>query len=609
MMERFLKNPAPASNLCKSDLANAKAKSRKYDKSYIAFGFTCTLKQGVDRPQCVLCQEILSNECMKPSKVKRHLQQKHPNEAEKSTDYFKHQEMCLARQASLFRQQASVPERCLKASYLASLHIARAKKPHTVGEALLLSATKDIVKELFGEEAARKIDCVPLSDNTVGRRISEMADDISSQLLEQLQASEYFSLQLDESTDIANQAQLMVYVRFLGKDTFIEELLFCKPLEGRTTGQDICNMMDQFMTDNSVDWSRCIGVCTDGAAAMTGKHSGVVTLIKEKAPNVVGTHCMLHREALVAKRIEDDLHQVLKDVIRTVNYVKSRPLKHRLFRLLCKEMGADYEGLLLHSEVRWLSRGAVLSRVYALRKELREFLSDENLELAKCFKDDTWILKLSCMADFFQHLSFLNQSMQGHNVHILNAQDKVRAFTQKLSLWESKLEEGVTEMFPLYNQERISTTADNITPIIQSHLSHLQGYFKQYFPDLNNNHLDFVRDPFAPGVGTYLDLAAKEQLIDLSNDGGRKTRFPSLPLSEFWMSVREDYPMLSEKAIKCLLPFATTYLCEAGFSALKVLQSKHRARLEVESDMRLALTKMKPRYDKLCRSHQAHPSH
>lgn len=164
-------------------------------------------------------------------------------------------------------------------------------------------------------------------------------------------------------------------------------------------------------------------------------------------------------------------------------------------------------------------------------------------------------------------------------------------------------------MFPLYNQERISSTADNITPLIQSHMSHLQDYFKQYSPDLINKHQDFVRNPFAPGVGTHLHRAAQEQLIDLTNDCGMKTRFPCLPLSEFWMSVREDYPVLSEKAIQFLLPFATTYLCEAGFSALKVLQSKHRARLEVESGMRLALTKMKPCYDNLCRSHQAHPSH
>ncbi|XP_051965270.1 zinc finger BED domain-containing protein 5-like [Xyrauchen texanus] len=393
-----------------------------------------------------------------------------------------------------------------------------------------------------------------------------MSNDIASQLLEHVQASEYFALQLDESTDVANQAQFMVYISFLRQDK-------CRPLEGRTTGQDIFNMMDQFMTVNSIDWSRCVGVCTDGAAAMTG---GVVTLIKAKAPNAVATHCMLHREALVAKRI-DDLRLVLRNVVKTVNYIKSHPLKHRLFGFLCKEMGADYESLLLHSEVRWLSRGAVLNRVYALRKEMREFLSGEKSELASCFEDGSWILKLSYMADFFQHLSFLNQSMQGHNVHTLNAQDKVCAFTQKLSLWESKLKEGVTEMFPLYNQECISSTADNITPIIQSHLSHLQGYFKQYFPDLNNTHLDYVRNLFAPGIGTHLDLAAQEQLIYLTNEGGIKTKFPCLPLSEFWMSVRKDYPVLSEKAIKCLLPFATTYLCEAGFSALKVLQSKHRA--------------------------------
>ncbi len=87
---------------------------------------------------------------------------------------------------------------------------------------------------------------------------------------------------MDVSTDIANQAQLMVYIRFFGKDKSIKELLFYQPLEGRTTGQDIFNMMDKFMMDNSIDWSQCIGVCTDGAAAMTSKRSSVVTLIKEK---------------------------------------------------------------------------------------------------------------------------------------------------------------------------------------------------------------------------------------------------------------------------------------------------------------------------------------
>lgn len=88
-----------------------------------------------------------------------------------------------------------------------------------------------------------------------------------------------------------------------------------------------------------------------------------------------------------------------------------------------------------------------------------------------------------------------------------------------------------------------------------------------------------------------------------------KMKFETLSLSNYWMYVKKDFPILAESALKCLLPFATTYLCESGFSTLKVLKTKHRARLNVESDMRVALTDMKPRLDKLCRSHQAHPSH
>lgn len=57
-------------------------------------------------------------------------------------------------------------------------------------------------------------------------------------------------------------------------------------------------------------------------------------------------------------------------------------MKHRVFTLLCNEMGAPFEGLLLHSNVRWLSRGSVLSRMYELRREVAEFLSSEKHQLA-----------------------------------------------------------------------------------------------------------------------------------------------------------------------------------------------------------------------------------
>ena len=61
-----------------------------------------------------------------------------------------------------------------------------------------------------------------------------------------------------------------------------------------------------------------------------------------------------------------------------VNFIKSRPLKCRLFEQICIGMDSQHKRLLLHSEVRWLSRGKVLCRVHELRKELLLFLEEMN---------------------------------------------------------------------------------------------------------------------------------------------------------------------------------------------------------------------------------------
>ena len=59
------------------------------------------------------------------------------------------------------------------------------------------------------------------------------------------------------------------------------------------------------------------------------------------------------------------------------------------------------------------------------------------------------------------------------------------------------------------------------------------------------------------------------------------------------------YPNVAKLALKVLLPFATTYLCKSGFSTLVVLKTEKRNRLNVEDDMRLALSATKPRITEL----------
>lgn len=86
-------------------------------------------------------------------------------------------------------------------------------------------------------------------------------------------------------------------------------------------------------------------------------------------------------------------------------------------------------------------------------------------------------------------------------------------------------------------------------------------------------------------------------------------QFNSMSLISFWIKRSCEYPLLSEKAVNVLLPFATTYLCETAFSAVTAMKTKHRSRLNIEHDIRVCLSRISPRLDKLCGAKQAQPSH
>lgn len=102
------------------------------------------------------------------------------------------------------------------------------------------------------------------------------------------------------------------------------------PLPDHTTGEAIFNLLNEFITSCEIDWKKCVGICTDGARAMSGCKSGLRALVKNVAPEATWQHCCIHREALVTKRIPAELKIVLDEVVKIINFIKSRPLNHRI---------------------------------------------------------------------------------------------------------------------------------------------------------------------------------------------------------------------------------------------------------------------------------------
>ena len=112
-----------------------------------------------------------------------------------------------------------------------------------------------------------------------------------------------------------------------------------------------------------------------------------------------------------------------------VNFIKTRPVKARVFELLCENMDSQHTRLLLHTEVRWLSRGRVLCRVLELHQELLAFFEKENKsKFCRLLKNEFWISKLRYLTDMLQHLNNLNLSMQNGNENLLSSTEKIKAF-------------------------------------------------------------------------------------------------------------------------------------------------------------------------------------
>jgi len=94
-----------------------------------------------------------------------------------------------------------------------------------------------------------------------------------------------------------------------------------------------------------------------------------------------------------------------------------------------------------------------------------------------------------------------------------------------------------------------------------------------------------------------------------ANDRRVKRIFHTTTLPMFWMKVLPEYPDLFVKALKTLLPFSTSYLCESGFSVMVATKTKPRNRLDVRDLLRVSVTSIIPRWERLVAAKQAKGSH
>ena len=98
-----------------------------------------------------------------------------------------------------------------------------------------------------------------------------------------------------------------------------EELLTLLPLKTTTRGVDIYNALKEFFVQKKVPLKKLVGLTTDSAPAMIGRHTGFIALCKGDPdfPNFLHYHSIIHQQALCAKVI--GFEHVITPVVKIIN--------------------------------------------------------------------------------------------------------------------------------------------------------------------------------------------------------------------------------------------------------------------------------------------------
>uniref|UniRef100_K7F2N2 HAT C-terminal dimerisation domain-containing protein n=1 Tax=Pelodiscus sinensis TaxID=13735 RepID=K7F2N2_PELSI len=242
-------------------------------------------------------------------------------------------------------------------------------------------------------------------------------------------------------------------------------------------------------------------------------------------------------------------------------------LNTRLFKRFWLDMDSNFDVLLFYTSIRWVSAaGNVFNTVFQLRKELDLFLQAQAKEEFQNVLTQS-NLELAYLVDIFEILNKLNLHLQKKGENLFSHQSIIKAFLDELELWIVRVKDNNLVQFPYV--DAMLGEKEAIRTHILDNLWKLQDKFQRYFLEVDRTRdgLSFIGNPFTTDVNS-VPGELQEEFLELKNDFAAQDMYQQSTLEKLWASVAESYPNLSAHAVRFLLPFASTYMCETGFSCL-----------------------------------------
>uniref|UniRef100_A0A8C5R3N4 SPIN-DOC-like zinc-finger domain-containing protein n=1 Tax=Leptobrachium leishanense TaxID=445787 RepID=A0A8C5R3N4_9ANUR len=562
-----------------------------------------------DKPQCLVCSQTLA--VCKEYNVKRHYYSQHEKIYGQYTGELriavmndlrrKHYDQTNALPPSVPNEKAAV-----KASYVICEEIVRRKRAFSDGPFVKACAIK-MARAFGNEDMAKSFESVSLSHQTVARRISVMDQYVNRKVQNVIKNCAYFSVALDENTDITGISQLIIFIRTVD-DQFetSEELLKLKSFQGTRNEDEVYHEVKAAIFEYG-GFEKCTSIITDGAKSTVVKNLGLAAMLKKDGVECMMLHCIVHEEALIGTLLK--MTDVMEVVIRITNLISDKKCAttRKRFKTYLEELEAAYGDLPLHKNVRWLSAGNYLSRFFSLRKEIYLFLMEIKCDpvLEESLISGDFLSSLAFLTDITLHLNYLNKKLQEKYQQVSHLYNHISAFRNtlmllKLNLLRNELTHlhSCNELFREIEENGTTLDFSRFVPKIDI----LIDNFTQRFQEFNrmNSSFRLFNNPLNTNIANE-ETRYQLELCEIQADMFLATRAESgVPF--FKLLPMDKYPNMRDLGLKMTSMFGSTYICEKAFSDLNYIKSKYRSSISngtIQQILRLSTTNIHIDVDEL----------
>ena len=152
---------------------------------------------------------------------------------------------------------------------------------------------------------------------------------------------------------------------------------------GSATAEGIFTAIEEVFENNRIPWENCVSLSVDNTNTMIGKNNSIASRFLEKSQNVFIAGCPCHLAHIAASNSHDAFSEYIR--LNIENFMvdlfywfnKSAKPKGKL-KEYYEFYDQEYQGVLKHLSVRWLSLEICISRATMKYTSLKYYFLSEN---------------------------------------------------------------------------------------------------------------------------------------------------------------------------------------------------------------------------------------